>query len=84
MLRADASKFGPMAVGGALVESFVVSEIRKQIALLDEVVLLAHYRNAAGREVDMDRGAVGRVRCRDRGEVLSGRVCGRCKGVAVP
>ena len=52
-LRADASKLGKLAVGGPLVESFVVSEIRKQAVLLDEAVQLAHYRDAAGREVDL-------------------------------
>ena len=52
-LRADSAKLSRMSSGGALLESFVVSEIRKQVALVDETLQLAHYRDANGREVDL-------------------------------
>ncbi len=52
-LLADARKLGRLPFGGGLVESFVVSELRKQAAVIDEPLMFAHYRDSGGAEVDL-------------------------------
>jgi uncharacterized protein len=52
-LSADARKLSRMPFGGALVESFVVSELRKQAAVIDEPLAFAHFRDHNGIEVDL-------------------------------
>lgn len=52
-ISADARKLSRMPFGGALVESFVVSELRKQAAVLDEPLTFSHFRDHSGLEVDL-------------------------------
>ena len=52
-LPADARKLSRLCFGGAFVESFVVSELRKQAALIDEPLTFAHFRDHSGVEVDL-------------------------------
>jgi len=51
-LSANASKLSRLLIGGALVESFVVAELRKQAAVIDEPLMFAHFRDRSGIEVD--------------------------------
>lgn len=52
-IHADARKLGRLPFGGALVESFVLSELRKQAAVIDEPLAFAHFRDHSGIEVDL-------------------------------
>ena len=52
-LSADARKLSRLPFGGPLVESFVVSELRKQAAVIDEPLVFAHFRDHTGIEVDL-------------------------------
>jgi uncharacterized protein len=52
-LNADARKLSRLPFGGSLVESFVVAELRKQAAVLDEPLSFAHFRDHGGIEVDL-------------------------------
>ena len=52
-IHADARKLSRLAFGGSLVESFVVSELRKQAAVIDEPLAFAHFRDHGGAEVDL-------------------------------
>ena len=52
-IHADARKLSRLPFGGALVESFVVSELRKQAAVIDEPLSFAHFRDHSGVEVDV-------------------------------
>jgi uncharacterized protein len=52
-LNADARKLSRLPFGGALVESFVIAELRKQAAVIDEPLTFAHFRDHNGTEVDL-------------------------------
>jgi uncharacterized protein len=52
-ISADAAKLARLPLGGQLVESFVVTELRKQAAMLDEPLQFAHFRDRSGSEVDL-------------------------------
>jgi uncharacterized protein len=52
-LHADARKLSRLPFGGSLVESFVVAELRKQAAVIDEPLSFAHFRDHSGVEVDL-------------------------------
>jgi uncharacterized protein len=51
-LSADAGKLSRLPIGGPLVESFVVAELRKQASVIDEPLMFAHFRDRTGIEVD--------------------------------
>ncbi len=40
-------------MGGSFLESFVVNELLKQAAVIDEPLVLAHFRDRSGVEVDV-------------------------------
>jgi uncharacterized protein len=52
-MNADARKLSRLPFGGALIESFVLSELRKQAAIIDEPLVFAHFRDHSGVEVDL-------------------------------
>ena len=41
------------AMGGALLESFVVAELTRQATIIDEALTFAHFRDRSGVEVDI-------------------------------
>ncbi len=53
VLGFDAARLGRMPVGGSFLESFVVTELIKQAAMIDEPLALAHFRDRTGVEVDL-------------------------------
>lgn len=52
-IQLDAARLATSAVGGSFLESFVVNELAKQAAVIDEPLLLAHFRDRSGVEVDV-------------------------------
>lgn len=52
-IQLDAGRLASGPVGGSFIESFVVNELAKQAAVIDEPLLLAHFRDRAGAEVDV-------------------------------
>ncbi len=52
-IQLDASRLAAAAVGGSFLESFVVNELAKQAAVIDEPLVLAHFRDRSGVEVDV-------------------------------
>jgi uncharacterized protein len=52
-IGADARKLGRMSAGGQFVESFVVLELMKQAASIDERLTFGHYRDRTGIEADL-------------------------------
>jgi predicted AAA+ superfamily ATPase len=53
VLGLDASRLSRLPVGGSLLESFVVMELVKQAAMIDQSLALAHFRDRTGIEVDL-------------------------------
>jgi len=53
VLGLDAGRLGRMPVGGSLLESFVVAELMKQATMIDESLVLSHFRERTGIEVDL-------------------------------
>ncbi|MDP3984730.1 MAG: ATP-binding protein [Acidimicrobiia bacterium] len=53
VLGLDAARLGRMAVGGSFLESFVVTELIKQAAMIDQPLTLSHFRDRTGTEVDL-------------------------------
>jgi hypothetical protein len=53
VLGLDAARLGRTAVGGSFLESFVVSEVMKQAAMIDETIMFSHFRDRSGVEVDL-------------------------------
>jgi len=53
VLGLDAARLGRMPVGGSFLESFVVMELIKQAAMIDQPLALAHFRDRTGIEVDL-------------------------------
>lgn len=52
-LGMDAARLASSGLAGSFMESFVVGEIGKQLAVVDEAVMVAHFRDRSGIEVDM-------------------------------
>ncbi|MGH3851525.1 MAG: DUF4143 domain-containing protein, partial [Pseudonocardiaceae bacterium] len=52
-IQLDGRRLAASAVGGSFLETFVVNEITKQVAVIDEPLALAHFRDRSGVEVDM-------------------------------
>ena len=52
-IQLDAGRLASGSVGGGFLESFVVNELAKQVAVIDEPLLLAHFRDRSGVEVDV-------------------------------
>jgi predicted AAA+ superfamily ATPase len=52
-IQLDGRRLAASAIGGGFLESFVVNEIVKQAAAIDEPLTLAHYRDRSGIEVDI-------------------------------
>jgi len=52
-IQFDAGRLAAGPVGGSFMESFVVNELAKQAAVIDEPLLLAHFRDRSGAEVDV-------------------------------
>jgi uncharacterized protein len=52
-VQLDAHRLATRPVGGSFLESFVVNELAKQASVLDEPLLLAHFRDRSGVEVDV-------------------------------
>lgn len=51
-IQLDGRRLAGSSVGGNFLESFVINEIVKQTAVIDEQLMLAHYRDRSGIEVD--------------------------------
>lgn len=49
----DAMRLGRMPPGGAFLESFVLTVLMKQAAMIDEPRTLSHFRDRTGTEVDL-------------------------------
>ena len=49
----DAGRLSQSPLGGAFVESFVLAELWKQAAVIDEPILFSHFRDRSGVEVDV-------------------------------
>jgi len=52
-VQLDAGRLASGPVGGGFLESFVVNELAKQAAVIDEPLTLAHFRDRSGVEVDV-------------------------------
>lgn len=52
-VQLDGRRLASGAVGGNFLESFVVNEIAKQASVIDEPLILAHFRDRSGKEVDL-------------------------------
>jgi len=52
-LGVDAGRLSRSPLGGAFVESFVVGELMKQAAVIDEPIMFSHFRDRSGTEVDL-------------------------------
>ncbi len=52
-IQLEAARLAAGAVGGAFLESFVVNELTKQAAAIDEQLTFAHFRDRSGVEVDL-------------------------------
>jgi predicted AAA+ superfamily ATPase len=53
VLGFDAARLSRIPVGGSFLESFVVMELVKQAAMIDQPLALAHFRDRTGIEVDL-------------------------------
>ena len=53
VLGLDASRLGRTTMGGSFLESFVVTELMKQAAMIDQPLALSHFRDRTGAEVDL-------------------------------
>lgn len=53
LLSVDASRLENSPLSGALVENFVIMELKKQISWSDTKPLILHYRTQTGQEVDV-------------------------------
>lgn len=53
VLGLDAARLGRMTMGGSFLESFVVTELMKQAAMIDQSLALSHFRDRTGVEVDL-------------------------------
>lgn len=53
VLSLSAQRLATAAMGGAFLESFVVSELTRQATTIDEALLFAHFRDRSGVEVDV-------------------------------
>lgn len=52
-LGMDARRLSQSPLGGAFVESFVLAELWKQAAVIDEPIMFSHFRDRSGVEVDV-------------------------------
>ena len=52
-LGMDAGRLSRSPLGGSFVESFVVAELFKQAAVIDETLIFSHFRDRSGVEVDL-------------------------------
>ncbi len=52
-VQLDAGRLAAGPVGGGFLESFVVNELARQAAVVDEPLVLAHFRDRSGVEVDV-------------------------------
>jgi len=52
-LGMDAPRLSQSPLGGSFVESFVVTELLKQAAVIDEPIMFSHFRDRSGVEVDL-------------------------------
>ncbi|MEA2057970.1 MAG: ATP-binding protein [Actinomycetota bacterium] len=53
VLGLDAARLGRTTMGGLFLESFVVTELMKQAAMIDQPLALSHFRDRTGAEVDL-------------------------------
>ena len=53
VLGLDAARLGRTTMGGLFLESFVVTELMKQAAMIDQPLTLSHFRDRTGAEVDL-------------------------------
>jgi len=53
VLGLDAARLGRTTMGGSFLESFVVAELMKQAAMIDQPLTLSHFRDRTGAEVDL-------------------------------
>lgn len=53
VLGLDAARLGRTTMGGSFIESFVVTELMKQAAMIDQPLALSHFRDRTGAEVDL-------------------------------
>jgi uncharacterized protein len=53
VLGLDATRLGRTTMGGSFLESFVVTELMKQAAMIDQPLALSHFRDRTGAEVDL-------------------------------
>ena len=53
VLSLSAQRLATSAMGGAFLESFVVAELTRQAASIDEALIFAHFRDRSGVEVDI-------------------------------
>jgi predicted AAA+ superfamily ATPase len=51
-IATDAKRLASGALAGYFMESYIVSELSKQVSLIDEPLMLAHFRDRSGVEVD--------------------------------
>lgn len=49
----DAARLSRTTTGGSFLESFVVIELMKQAAMIDQPLALSHFRDRSGAEVDL-------------------------------
>lgn len=52
-LGIDAGRLSRSPLGGSFVESFVVAELLKQAAVIDETLIFSHFRDRSGVAVDL-------------------------------
>lgn len=52
-LGMDARRLSQSPLGGAFIESFVLAELWKQAAVIDEPIMFSHFRDRSGVEVDV-------------------------------
>lgn len=53
VLSLSAQRLATAAMGGAFLESFVVTELTRQATTVDEALMFAHFRDRSGVEVDI-------------------------------
>lgn len=53
VMSLSAQRLATTAMGGALLESFVVAELTRQATTIDEALTFAHFRDRSGVEVDI-------------------------------
>jgi predicted AAA+ superfamily ATPase len=52
-LGMDARRLSQSPLGGSFIESFVLAELWKQAAVIDEPIMFSHFRDRSGIEVDV-------------------------------